>query len=175
MDRPIGPESPPGAAVAPPRTPITGRYSSLEPLEPSHMPSLFSNIAGPSNEDLWTYLPTTSPPDIGAFEREFSQWSASTDPLYYAVVAGEGGAKEVLGMMSYLSIVPEHRRLEIGWIVLGEKLKRTRIATEAFYGMLKTAFDELGYLRVEWKCNDLNKASRDAAARLGFTYEGTFR
>jgi hypothetical protein len=36
-------------------------------------------------------------------------------------------------------------------------------------------FDELGYRRLEWKCNDLNEPSKRAARRLGFTYEGTFR
>ena len=41
--------------------------------------------------------------------------------------------------------------------------------------MMARAFDELGYRRYEWKCNALNAASRRAAERLGFTYEGTFR
>ncbi|OWZ13272.1 hypothetical protein PHMEG_00013429 [Phytophthora megakarya] len=34
---------------------------------------------------------------------------------------------------------------------------------------------QLGYRRYEWKCDSLNVPSRNAAARLGFTYEGTFR
>jgi hypothetical protein len=33
----------------------------------------------------------------------------------------------------------------------------------------------LGYRRFEWKCNSRNAASRRAAERFGFTYEGTFR
>ncbi len=40
--------------------------------------------------------------------------------------------------------------------------------------MMAGAFDELGYRRVEWKCDALNAASRRAAVRLGFVYEGTF-
>ena len=36
-------------------------------------------------------------------------------------------------------------------------------------------FDELGYRRLEWKCDALNEASMRAARRFGFTYEGTFR
>jgi len=39
---------------------------------------------------------------------------------------------------------------------------------------MKWAFDA-GYRRYEWKCNDLNLASKGAAKRFGFTYEGTFR
>ncbi|KAL2210863.1 acetyltransferase [Sarocladium strictum] len=174
MDRPVGPESPPGTARAPERTPIVGQHSTLVPLTTKHAPSLFSHVAGPEREASWTYLSLDSPPDLGTFEPYVAQWAASTDPFYYAVMGGKDG-KEALGMMSYLSIVPEHRRIEIGWVMLGDKLKRTRIATESFYGMMKHAFDDLGYLRVEWKCHSLNKASWSAAERLGFTYEGTFR
>jgi hypothetical protein len=43
------------------------------------------------------------------------------------------------------------------------------------YLMMRRAFDELGYRRYEWKCDDLNAASLRAADRLGFVYEGTFR
>jgi L-amino acid N-acyltransferase YncA len=43
------------------------------------------------------------------------------------------------------------------------------------YLMMRRAFDELGYRRYEWKCDALNAASRGAAERLGFTYEGLFR
>jgi hypothetical protein len=39
---------------------------------------------------------------------------------------------------------------------------------------MSAAFDTLRYRRLEWKCNALNQASRNAAARLGFGYEGTF-
>jgi hypothetical protein len=42
------------------------------------------------------------------------------------------------------------------------------------YLLMRRAF-ELGYRRYEWKCDALNAASRAAAERLGFSYEGTFR
>ena len=41
--------------------------------------------------------------------------------------------------------------------------------------MAAHAFDELGYRRLEWKCNALNAASRRAALRFGFSFEGIFR
>jgi RimJ/RimL family protein N-acetyltransferase len=49
------------------------------------------------------------------------------------------------------------------------------VATDAMYLMMRRAFDELGYRRYEWKCDSLNAASRAAAERLGFQYEGLFR
>ena len=48
-------------------------------------------------------------------------------------------------------------------------------ATEAMYLMARHAFETLGYRRYEWKCNALNQASRRAALRLGFTFQGMFR
>jgi hypothetical protein len=41
--------------------------------------------------------------------------------------------------------------------------------------MAAHALDDLGYRRLEWKCDALNEPSRRAALRLGFTLEGTFR
>ena len=40
--------------------------------------------------------------------------------------------------------------------------------------MMRWAF-ESGYRRYEWKCNALNVRSRQAAQRLGLSYEGVFR
>jgi RimJ/RimL family protein N-acetyltransferase len=53
-------------------------------------------------------------------------------------------------------------------------MQRSPIGTEAMYLMMQNVF-ELGYRRYEWKCDALNQASRRAALRLGFQYEGTFR
>jgi RimJ/RimL family protein N-acetyltransferase len=41
--------------------------------------------------------------------------------------------------------------------------------------MMRFALDDLGYRRLEWKCDALNAPSRRAAERLGFTFEGIFR
>jgi len=34
--------------------------------------------------------------------------------------------------------------------------------------------DDLGYRRMQWRCNSLNEKSRQAARRLGFRFEGIF-
>ena len=78
------------------------------------------------------------------------------------------------GVCSYLEIVPEHGTIEIGNIWFAPALQRTTGATEAIQLLLSHAFDELGYRRVEWKCNSLNAPSRAAAERFGFRFEGIF-
>jgi RimJ/RimL family protein N-acetyltransferase len=67
------------------------------------------------------------------------------------------------------------RVIEIGHIWFGPRLQRTIAATEAIYLLAQHVFDDLGYRRLEWKCNALNAASRRSAERLGFTFEGVFR
>ena len=77
-------------------------------------------------------------------------------------------------MASYLNIHPEHGSIEIGHIWFSELLRRRRAASEAIFLMIRQAFDGLGYRRVEWKCNAQNAASRRAALRFGFAFEGIF-
>ena len=65
--------------------------------------------------------------------------------------------------------------IEVGNIHYAPPLQRTAAATEAMFLMMARVFDELGYRRYEWKCDALNGASRRAAMRLGFVFEGVFR
>ena len=65
--------------------------------------------------------------------------------------------------------------IEIGHILYSPRMQRTIGATEAQYLFASYVFDTLGYRRYEWRCDDLNEASKRAAARLGFTLEGVFR
>jgi RimJ/RimL family protein N-acetyltransferase len=79
------------------------------------------------------------------------------------------------GIASYLRITPDHGTIEIGHIWFGAELRRSAAATEAIFLLAREAFDALGYRRLEWKCNALNQASRRAAERFGFRFEGVFR
>jgi len=94
------------------------------------------------------------------------------DPLFYAIV--DPGTNAAIGIASYLRILPAMGSIEIGHLCYSPLLQRTTAATEAIYIMMQQAF-ELGYRRCEWKCNALNQASRQAALRLGFRFEGVFR
>ena len=78
-------------------------------------------------------------------------------------------------MASYMNIVPANGSIEIGHIWLAPALQKTRAATEAIYLLARHVFDDLGYRRLEWKCDALNAPSIRAARRFGFSYEGTFR
>ena len=78
-------------------------------------------------------------------------------------------------MASYLRITPEHGSIEVGHINYSPLLQNTTEGTETMYLMMKNAFEVLGNRRYEWKCNNQNTSSTNAAKRLGFKFEGVFR
>ncbi len=140
--------------------------SDAEPLyTASHLPE--------GDPSIWTYLPD-GPYESPDHLRRMLAWAeTSDDPLYFTLVRLPD--ERPLGCASYLRITPEFGVIEIGHIWFGVPLQRTTAATEAIYLLARHAFDDLGYRRLEWKCNALNAASRRAAERFGFTFEGVFR
>ena len=79
------------------------------------------------------------------------------------------------GVMSLVRIDPANGSIEIGAVIFGVGLVRTPASTEAQRLLMGHVFDDLGYRRLEWKCDALNAPSRRAALRLGYTFEGVFR
>ena len=157
----------------PGRVVLEGHYCRLEPLDPArHAGSLFAASAAPGAEERFRYL-ADPVPDRASFDAWIARSAASEDPLFHSVVDRVTGRCE--GRQAYLRLTPEHGVIEIGHILWGPAIARTRVATEALALYARHAFDALGYRRFEWKCNALNEASRRAALRFGFAYEGTFR
>jgi RimJ/RimL family protein N-acetyltransferase len=158
-------------AERPRRQALAGARVRLEPFRQApHKDTLFAGLHDGGDPHLWDYLPY-GPFEQPEWDRWFAEAEASTDPLFFAVVA-EGVPR---GQASYLRIEPEHGVIEIGHIALSAALQRTPGATEAIFLLARHAFDDLGYRRLEWKCNAENARSCRAAERLGFTFEGVFR
>jgi RimJ/RimL family protein N-acetyltransferase len=169
------PVDPPPSGRSPERRAAQGAHVRLEPVEvAAHGSSLYAlSHARPEDAALWTYLAYGPFPEQGAFEGWLAERARSEDPLFFAIVDLAVGAAS--GMASYLNVVPTMGRIEIGHVWFAPPLQKTRGATEAIFLMMRHAFDDLGYRRLEWKCDALNEASMRAARRFGFTYEGTFR
>ena len=153
---------------------LEGRWCRLERLDTArHGDQLFAMSTGSGAEALFRYLFEPPPLDRAAFEGWVAGVAASPDPLFYAVIDRETG--QVGGRQTLMRITPEHGVIEIGNILWGPAIARTRIATEALFLFASYAFDHLGYRRFEWKCNAANEPSRRAALRFGFAFEGIFR
>lgn len=82
---------------------------------------------------------------------------------------------DVVGTASYMRIRQAHGSAEIGGVTFSHALQRTREATEALFLMADHVLGDLGYRRLEWKCNAQNAKSMRAAERLGYSFEGVFR
>lgn len=154
---------------APEPTRIEGAYATLAPLEANHAEPMFRTIRQGSDES-WTYLPWDPVRDL-ADMRNLIKTLHNLDGWCPYAVETEG---ELGGFIAYLRVAPLDGVLEVGGIYFSPVLQRTTAATEAVYLMIKHAFD-IGYRRVEWKCDDLHEISQQAAHRFGFRYEGTFR
>jgi RimJ/RimL family protein N-acetyltransferase/predicted N-acetyltransferase YhbS len=155
-------------------SPIEGRYVRLERLDPGkHASDLAAELSGPKVASLYDYLgdpAPTGPADVVAWVEKATTLQ---DPFFYAVIDKATG--RALGRMALMRIDPAHGVIEVGSILYGPKLQRTRGASECISLLGRYVFETLGYRRFEWKCNDRNEASKQAAFRFGFQYEGLFR
>ena len=169
--RPLGPPVP---GWTPPPYPLPevmeGRYARLEPLvADAHAALLYRVFDG--HDQVWDYMPEGPFGSAAQFHRWMREATARDDILFHAIEDKDGDIYG--GFASYLRMKPAAGSIEVGYIAMSPLLQRTRAATEAMYLMMKWAF-EAGYRRYEWKCDALNRASRRAAQRLGFSYEGVF-
>jgi RimJ/RimL family protein N-acetyltransferase len=145
----------------------------LEPLSARHAPSLYElTHCDEAGAEFWDYLP------YGPFAaaETLAAWitdAPSEDFLFYAICDRARG--DARGVESLMRTDPLHGVIEIGHVWLSPSIQRSREGTEAIFLLMRHVFDGLGYRRLEWKCDALNRQSRRAAARYGFTYEGVFR
>jgi RimJ/RimL family protein N-acetyltransferase len=153
---------------------LEGRWCRLERLEAArHADDLFAASTAPGAEERFRYLFDRPPATRADLALWMERAAASEDPRFYAVIDRASGRAE--GRQALMRITPEHGVIEIGNILWGPRIARTRVATEALYLSAAYSFDALGYRRFEWKCDALNEPSRRAALRFGFLFEGIFR
>lgn len=175
LGQPIGFPLPDWKPCAPPPTsPMVGRYCRLERLSvDAHAQDLFDANITDTEGRIWTYMGYGPFDDLESYIEWIRSQALGDDPLFHAIIDLKTG--KAVGVASYLRIEPPIGSIEVGHINYSPLLQRSAAATEAMYLMMARVFDELGYRRYEWKCDNANGKSRGAAERLGFTFEGVFR
>ena len=150
---------------------LVGRFGQLAKLDADrHSAALWDAVK--RHDHIWTYMAYGPFADDAALSCWIHERAALADPYSFAILDRKGHA---LGVAALMAIRPSMRVIEVGNILLSPALQRTPLATEIQYLLAQYAFETLGYRRYEWKCDALNAASRGAALRLGFTFEGVFR
>jgi RimJ/RimL family protein N-acetyltransferase len=161
------------APEAPGRVTLNGRFCRLEPLDAArHADDLHAANSLDGDGRMWDYLAYGPFADLASYRAWVEEKSRSSDPRFFAFV--DTTTQAPVGVGSYLRIDAPNGVIEVGHLAYSPRLQRTPVATEAMYLLMRHAF-ESGYRRYEWKCNAANAASRSAALRLGFTFEGIFR
>ncbi|HEY4652199.1 MAG TPA: GNAT family protein [Pontibacter sp.] len=145
----------------------------LSLLELSHLERLIP--AATADEKLTQYSPFSiaTPNDL----KHFIQNSLidRRNQTRYAFAIYDKQFQEFAGSTSFGTISNKDQRLEIGWTWLGKDYRGTGLNRHCKYLLLRYAFEELGYERVELKADALNLRSRQAMRNIGATEEGILR
>ena len=151
---------------------LEGSHVRLEPLRPDHFADL-ARVAFDPPLWQWTIMGPQDEPGLRRWvETALANAEAGTERPFATIDLASGRA---IGSSRFMSIVPEHRRLEIGWTWVGTAYQRTGANREAKLLQLTHAFETLGANRVEFKTHSRNERSRTALAGIGATFEGIFR
>ena len=151
---------------------LAGHRVRLEPLSTGHLDGLAEVAFEPA---IWRYT-TARPTDrasLAAWLATALQNADAGSELPFATIDLETG--RAIGSTRFMSIVAEHRRLEIGWTWLAPGWQRRGANREAKLLMLEHAFERLSANRVEFKTDSTNEKARAALLGIGATFEGVFR
>lgn len=154
--------------------PVHGNHIAVLPLDlESDTQELYESIGAPEHHHLWKFLPPDPFCEATAFADFLRERTQTESWIPFIFRRPSDGL--ALGTASYMRLRPQLGSAEVGCVIYSERLKQTPAATEAMYFMARHIFEDLGYRRYEWKCDNNNEASKKAATRLGFTFEGIFR
>jgi len=143
-------------AKLPSKRKLIGKYSILEPININkHLKDLFNNFSLDRTKTLWAYMPVGPFKNILSLKNYLIDDKLTGNPFFYAIYSKR--LKSFCGLATYLRIKPKIGTIEVGYITYAPNLQRTVEATEAMYLMMQNVFENLGYRRYEWKCDNLNK------------------
>ena len=151
---------------------LSGTTIRLEPLTLDHVPGLCAVGLDPG---LWRWMTSRvdDEADMERYVRTALRAYESGTALPFATVEQASG--RVIGSTRFGAIARPFRRVEIGWTWIARPWQRTAVNTEAKYLMLRHAFEVEDCIRVEFKTDVLNTASRNALLRIGAQEEGVLR
>lgn len=154
---------------------LMGRCVRLIPmhndiLHRTSFSSLWHAMENEPSPACWTYLPYS----VFSFQVQLEQALKSNFGFVGAQHFLIEIDQKILGWIALMNERAAHGVIEIGNVYFSHRMKRSTAATETIYLLLQTCFEQ-GFRRVEWKCDDLNEPSRQAALRFGFQFEGIFR
>ena len=125
--------------------------------------------------DMWQYFTLNL-----ADEKQLQKWfemafadKAANTRRPFTIIDKETG---LVGGSSSLGNISMHDlRAEIGWSWLGKEFRSTGLNKHAKFAMMRYAFDELHFERIEFKTDVLNERARQGLRHVGGKEEGVLR
>lgn len=171
--QPIGFPLPDWQPVAlPPRGTLVGQYCRLVPTTRAHDAALFAAYSLAADDRDWTWLGADRPATLAEMTRWIEAKIDVSGQIPWTVI--DAITDRPVGLVCYSCIDTDNGALEIGHVTWSALMQRTPVGTEALFLLMQHAFSS-GYRRIAWRCDSLNSASRRAAERMGFSFEGCFR
>ena len=172
-----------GLPLKPDPVHIAGRLVDIRPLEPAADSAALHRASCGDPIDLghlrvgaydpgaliWRYL--AYGPFSTAAELEGALTALSGTPDLRALCVRDRSSGRPVGVVCLMSNSPAHRRVELGHIWYSPAVQGAGFNRETGILLMGHCF-ELGYRRLEWKCDSRNERSRRAALGLGFRFEG---
>jgi len=151
---------------------LTGTHVALLPLAPEHATGLWTAGADP---EIWRYMRAGV-----ASLAEMEAWIASAlddrdknGAMPYAIQ--ERATGQLVGSTRLFDVQLAHRNGEIGHTWYTPRVQRTAVNTESKLLFLGYCFEQLDFLRVQFKTCSRNVRSQKAIERLGAVREGMLR
>jgi RimJ/RimL family protein N-acetyltransferase len=155
---------------------LTGKHVRLEPLSVNHAKDLWDSTGG--DEELWKWvlskfpIPNNEKEMLSLIEKLIAETEGEVREAWAVI---DIKSNKCVGSTSYLDIKTDRKTLEIGSTFYGKEFRRSAVNTETKYLLLREAFDNRGYERVQLKADNLNTVSLQAIERIGAKKEGVLR
>ncbi|WP_156324567.1 GNAT family N-acetyltransferase [Bacillus sp. FJAT-27245] len=154
------------------RVPIIRDYVILEEMGTGHSNELWE--AGKQTE-IWRFMATkiSTKAEMGQVIK--AALEEKKKGVQFPFIIRRKSDRKIIGSTRYLDISQQNKSLEIGWTWLNPIVWKTAVNTECKYLLLETAFEELGFNRVQLKTDGRNVVSQRAIERIGAVREGVLR
>jgi RimJ/RimL family protein N-acetyltransferase len=152
-------------------TVLEGEKIKLVPMELVHASELFAI----NDHDIWAFM-------LGEIKtlQEMENWVANAIQfreqnlaLPFVVMLKE--TNQIVGTTRLYEINEKQRSCELGSTWYSKEFQRSFVNSNCKYILLKYCFEELQFIRVQFKTDERNKRSQKAIERLGAVKEGIMR
>ncbi|MEL7967897.1 GNAT family protein [Vreelandella neptunia] len=151
---------------------LSARGVKIVPLTLNHEAGL---RAAAADGELWNLRITSVPAPDETYRYIDTALKAREEGQRFAFAVIEEASGTVLGSTSYHDILPDVKRVEIGYTWYAKRVQHTHVNITCKLLLMTHAFETLDCNVVGWRTDNFNFASQRAIERLGAKKDGVIR